>query len=543
MKHRRHVMVGVLATVCALVMSACNTPLGIVGDDGAPVPSRTAPTAFAANRTAPEAAQTPQGRDLALPPSRDQSPVLQQQDDGSAPLGQKVTVPSLPFSFSRDGYTFRDLHGAQVPLITGRVTPKVDTGPHDTHGVRMFVVDGKMYDHPNFQANYGIENLESYDRTHDEFYLNRAKLQAQRLIDRRVESRGAWFYPYPFDFRLHGNVAETVRAPWYSGLSQGKVLSLMSRLAATTHEAKWAEAADRTFNSFLLPPDEQAPWVVSVGSDRLLWFVEYPFGSPDTSDLVFNGHMSAVFGLWDYYRVTKRPQALALYDGGITTINRYRSTLRVPQAQSIYCVTHHATATNGYHKIHIAQLIQLWLMTGRNEFVQLADAMAADNPYPVLDTPRTVDLPAGRHIGYNFDVATGAVLGSKTVTLTEATTATTIRRMRVKGRGVYYRMTKGSVLEGLWVPEKAGLSLMRGPIQILEYHANREGVLPAKRAYVGTKYDVEGEVSGRTKLTPRAATQVSYDAKAWIGGVPSIHVTGGRLSGYWIAAASLQPAS
>lgn len=452
----------------------------------------------------------------------------------SGSVSGSVAWHGLPFRFTREGYGARELSGTQRPFRTGKVTPRVDRGIHDSHGVRMVVIAGRQYDHPNFQANYGLENLESYELTGDRFYLDRALAQARRLRDRRVVSGGAWFHPYDFDFTLHRNSAEKMRGPWYSGLAQGKVLAFFSELARVTGKARWRKAADCTFDSFLQPSDARAPWVTLVDRNRLLWLVEYPYGTPEQADRVFNGHLSAVFGLWDYYQLTRDRRALTMYDGAVTTIHRYRASLRVRGGSSIYCLTHHSVASSGYHRMHSRQLVQLSLMTRRSEFAHLAEAMVGDSPYPILGRPRVVDLAAGRHVGYRYDAATGRVTGTRTVTLKQATTATTVRRMRLRGRGIYYRMGTGSPLVGMWLPEQAGLSMIRGVMSPVDFRTDRRAELVAGRTYTGLKYDGTGNRTATVEVTARTNAAVTYDAAAWIRGVPHLRISSGRLGGYWV---------
>ncbi|MEE3920669.1 hypothetical protein V2I01_27810 [Micromonospora sp. BRA006-A] len=78
---------------------------------------------------------------------------------------------------------------------------------------------GVLYDHPVVQADWGLDNLNAYQVTGDRFFLDRAIAQARRNLDRKVESRGAWWYSYPFDLpRCTGLV---LQAPWYSAMAQG----------------------------------------------------------------------------------------------------------------------------------------------------------------------------------------------------------------------------------------------------------------------------------------------------------------------------------
>ena len=527
--------VAVRAVLCALVgavvVAACSKP-------PAPAPIGAAPT----KRTASPEPSTPPapravGKDLALPPSRDVAAVLRRQSDGSAPLGA-TSASALSFSFARDHFEFRDLTGAAMPYALGRVVDKQDTSAHDDDGVRMQRIGDTLYEHPNFQAGYGIVNLESYRLTGDRFYLERAEAQAQRLVDRRVASRGAWFYPYTFDFRLHGNPDETMRAPWYSGLAQGKALSLFTRMYEVTGEKRWREAADRTFASFVnLPGPLGAPWVSRVDAEGLLWLVEYPLDVPERSDHVFNGHLSAIFGLWDYYRVARTPAALAMYDGAITTMKRYTSVLRVAGKASLYCVPHRTPASNGYHSLHVSQFVHLWLMTGRIEFVHLADALRDDNPGAVLRAAHVVDLASGTHVGYTFDLATGAILTTQRVKVPEST-STTLRRMRITGRGIYYRLASGPLVDH-WIPENAGQAMVRGPVAEVAYKSRRRATFESGRTYVGHTYDEAGNTVGTRRTSSATESVAEFDKTAWVAGARAARMVTGPFAGYWVSTADL----
>lgn len=61
-------------------------------------------------------------------------------------------------------------------------------------------------DHPAAQAQYGLANLASFDLTDGQRILDRAIAQAT-LVDDKVVSRAAWYFPYVFDFALHGPAA------------------------------------------------------------------------------------------------------------------------------------------------------------------------------------------------------------------------------------------------------------------------------------------------------------------------------------------------
>jgi uncharacterized protein YyaL (SSP411 family) len=151
-------------------------------------------------------------------------------------------------------------HSTQyLPYNSNYVRPFNEPVPRDAYGVRMYSIDGKLFDHPVAQASDGLDALNSYRLSEDRRYLDRALADADRLVNRKVVSDGAWYYPYPFDFALHGNLDDMMVAPWFSGMAQGEALSLFVRLHQTTGAAEWRTAADATFASFSTPQSATGP--------------------------------------------------------------------------------------------------------------------------------------------------------------------------------------------------------------------------------------------------------------------------------------------
>lgn len=273
-----------------------------------------------------------------------------------------------------------EIPDAQQPWRT-RLAAKTDDGIHDHNQVRMFRWKGKMYDHPVGQAQYGLSNLASYRRTHERFYLDRAIKQGERLVDRCEPARGAYYYPYPFDFSLDRHTGVEFKAPWYSGMAQGEVLSLFAQLAAmpelsASDRERYRKFADRTFAS-LRQLEMRDPWVVNV-DDGHYWIQEYPAQSDGTSDYTFNGFMFAALGLWDYHLLTRNAEAAQLFDASLTTLDANYAHLRNPDGFSNYCRTHQLPVKPNYHKIHGDLFQQFTYLSGDPRFAAHAAELRKD---------------------------------------------------------------------------------------------------------------------------------------------------------------------
>ncbi|MFG3494101.1 D-glucuronyl C5-epimerase family protein [Streptomyces sp. NPDC047928] len=457
------------------------------------------------------------------------------------PKSVAATMPTtLPFSFKKGGYRFvREVPDDKQPW-RDLLVPRTDTGLHDAEGVRMFkAADGKIYNHPVAQLQYGLSNLNTWRRTNDVFYLDRAKAQAKRLIETRVEARGAWYFPYPFDYSGGSHTSVRYQAPWYSGMAQGEALSFFAQLAlvddpSITEEerAQYRAGADGAFGSMLRGP-EAKPWVVSKDSAGYLWIQEYPGATPETSDFTYNGFLFAMLGLWDYFLLTQNPLAEELFDGSMATIYAYFPPIRNKGWQSFYC-TAHRIPNEKYHNIHVELLRQLQWLSSHPKAAYLSDVLMDDYPTPKLPVAGSVALAAGTHTLYKFS-STGAITSTKKLTLNSASSAPTKTRIRIKGRGVFYLITAGAA-SGWYIQESWPKVFLKGQWITSAYMPLRKATFPAGVSITCYKFGTNGSAAGTRTVKFASASNAPFDVRAVVNGRTMVRISAGSLTGYWVPA-------
>jgi hypothetical protein len=478
---------------------------------------------------------------------------------GGTPDPTETDVPtSLPFEFQRAGYRIApDLPEAMRPWRNRPLTwanANLSSGTYhlDANGVYMYYAkDGKVYDHPVGQIQFGLGCISSYrveqDPTRKAAFLQRAKAQADRLIAKRVETRGAWYFPYPFDFTHaeHGGVA--YKAPWYSGMAQGEAVSLFAQLAGLqdglTEDEKtlYKAAADGAFAS-LLRGDNAAPWVVNKDRAGYLWIQEYPFKTAGTGDYTYNGMIFAMFGLWDYFQLTGNELAAQMYDGACTTMARYFSLLRNPRWYSYYCQTHRIPAPT-YHHHHITLWQQLHWQTNSAVFAHQLDMLIEDVP-PGVKSGSVIAIAAGTHTLYKLDTkADGSwvkakadkILATKKVAFAKATQAPIDVRRRIQGAGVWYRISAGAY-KGYWIGEAYPKVFLRGEYLTVTYRAPRTLTIAANASVEAIKFGTNGAVGTLKTVKYSEARSLQFDRRAMVNGRSMLRITSEELAGYWIPA-------
>lgn len=301
----------------------------------------------------------------------------------------------------------RPLAPGERPYALARRAPYRLRGPVDSEGVPLFAFGGDQTYHPVKIAQQALSDLESYRSGGGAHFLDRARREVNRLVREAVTTRDALYYPYRFDFPLGGDTSDMMVAPWYSAMAQGQVLSALVRLFEATDDERLREPMQLTFESFLRLREEGEPWTVFVDEDGYLWFEEY---AKDPPMRVLNGHIFAMFGLYDYHRLTSHSLAAKLFRGGAATVARYGADFRDPGGISRYCLRVPSIRNEKYHLIHQEQLRLLTAMTDDPSFARLADQLAADH----VVRPPTLALRVRRRIRRELGRAAAAIRGRRT---------------------------------------------------------------------------------------------------------------------------------
>ncbi|MGO1562665.1 MAG: D-glucuronyl C5-epimerase family protein [Actinomycetaceae bacterium] len=287
-----------------------------------------------------------------------------------------------------DGHEFRGGRHELVEIDTlpynSNVVDDIDTATVDDDGMHLYVRHDTRYVHPVGQAQFALSMLSNWQVTGDAHYLEMAEANAEGLLEYASDETGPLWFSYEFDFPLHGDASNTIHGPWWSAMAQGQVLSLMSRLAAATNAPAWHEAAERVFLTFLdvhgadeLPLTE--PWAVFVQEDGWLWLEEY---AGDVAPMrVLNGHIFAMYGLYDYWALTGNEEAAMLFDGAAETVLEFVPDLRNMGEPSWYGMRiqdNPRAQSESYHRIHVHQLEMVGQMTGDERFTELSEQLRSD---------------------------------------------------------------------------------------------------------------------------------------------------------------------
>lgn len=242
------------------------------------------------------------------------------------------------------------------------------TGRYDANGIPMLDYHGQIgvrYN-PIALAQYGLGNYNLFAR--DKSVERQTKfLAASNWLAANLEqnAHGVWVWNHHFDWEYR----DTLKAPWYSGLAQGQGISLLLRAHNATGDATYGDAAQRAFQSLLLPVKDGGVLFVDKQGDS--WIEEYLVDPPTH---ILNGMIWALWGVYDYALARQDPEARNLFQRVTNTLskNLERYDLGFWSLYEQSGTRLKMVASPFYHRLHIVQLRIMHRLTGRDIFLDYA---------------------------------------------------------------------------------------------------------------------------------------------------------------------------
>ena len=256
------------------------------------------------------------------------------------------------------------------PFLSDLTTEKIVT-PYGDHESVILLPEKHVFDengiyktadnHESFYNVCGIAiySLVCYDHL---IRLNETSKEKEFLIqikwlEENVEylepNKALWNYKYPD------------QKQFFSSISQGFIISAFVRAWLLTKESKYKKLAIDTYN-FLITPIEEGGLKANDGT-YVFWLEEY-LEHPK----ILNGHIYALFGIWDLYRITGDKEIKKSFDAGLNDVINNLNDFDLGFF-SKYAASDNNPANNSYHYTHITQLRVLFLISGNKKLKIYAD--------------------------------------------------------------------------------------------------------------------------------------------------------------------------
>ena len=203
------------------------------------------------------------------------------------------------------GAYYQDFHEALQNFETQQF------GDFDSNGLPRCGYDAEAYYHVIYIIQYG---LIQYD-----LFLNTNHIEHEKKFIQCAD----WIFENAKPFHADAvcwpsvkpNKKYNLNEGWISGMYQGQAISLLLRAFERTNHQKYFELSEKAFSFFKYNIQEGGCMTTDVNGD--LWLEEFP---SEKTSYVLNGFIYAMFGVYDFWRVTKSTDAKNLFDACILTL-------------------------------------------------------------------------------------------------------------------------------------------------------------------------------------------------------------------------------
>lgn len=247
---------------------------------------------------------------------------------------KKLTYPYADFS---KGIFRKNIHG------------------FDLDNVFVFTENGVNTYNPTAIAQYALICYEkSINKENTEFYKKQFKIQTDWIFKNAIieKDKAIWYYNYPNQKRF------------FSGISQGFVISVLLRAYQEFNQKKYLELALKSFK-FLNTLVEDGG-VLYIKGSYSNWYEEYL-----DAEKVLNGHIYALFGIYDLYRVTNLEEARVSFQKGINDVKKNFKHYDL-KFFTKYLADTKQPANNSYNYTHYTQFMVLHEITKDDFFLEKA---------------------------------------------------------------------------------------------------------------------------------------------------------------------------
>jgi len=175
------------------------------------------------------------------------------------------------------------------------LTNKLDYDyPLNSYGVPITKMDDDtLIEFPIAIFQYGLANYEKYLETSNIEYFEQAKKCALWGVN-NLDNDGGW--------DTFGYINNHLK---YSSMAQSEGISLLIRINKLVESFEISEAIHRAYNKMITDINELGTMSI-IGKDIV--FYEYMY-----ADLVLNGWIFTIFGIYDYYLYTKNDSVLDFF--------------------------------------------------------------------------------------------------------------------------------------------------------------------------------------------------------------------------------------
>ena len=214
-----------------------------------------------------------------------------------------------------------------------------------------------MFYNPINPAQYGLINFNKYNKERDEENLSITINMYNFLIGKAINKDHALWFAYDVDYPKFN-----LQAPWYAGITQAQVLSLVLRLYHVKASNELEEKLHLIFNSLMIPIERGG--FLSHTPEGYLWIEEYP---SHNKSYVLNGYLFCLIAVYEYSLVfPNKDNTQLIYqltEGLFKSLHHYKRGKYWK-----YSRIHNTLSNIEYQGLHVGLIKHLWKLSNNEAF-------------------------------------------------------------------------------------------------------------------------------------------------------------------------------
>lgn len=238
----------------------------------------------------------------------------------------------------------------------------------ELNGVRA----GKQYN-PTIVSNYALEYYDGLPSSKDDeqSFWNCVKWLEENMSYRNDAALYVFNWQQPW--------YDSVGVPYTSGMSSGLAVNVFSKAYLLSKDEKYLALAKKLVNGFFIPISEGG---FTYMENEGWWFEEFADTAIHTP-FVLDGHIFALTGVHEYWKITKNDSAATVIQKGVTALKNKLPQYDIGNGWAYYD-KYKLPADKHYQRVLTSQMQQLSDITGDAIFASYYNKWKAPLSRPYL---------------------------------------------------------------------------------------------------------------------------------------------------------------
>lgn len=243
--------------------------------------------------------------------------------------------------------------GDTIPVYAREITDSLGV-PFVFYAKQNGIETGLRFN-PTIVANRALEYFDQLNEKQNPGTLRRFRNCIRSLSDSMTRKNGYSFYQFKWQQPFYPNLG----FPFTSGMSSGRSIAAFTKAYQIIHDSIYLLEAKDLLRGFYIPVEDGG---FTYKTDGGWWYEEFAFPNSVTPRIL-DGHIYALMGVHEYWKMTKDDSAKFIFDQGIKALKEHLPFYDAGGGKVYYDAYRHL-ADQHYHELIVGLMKELGDKTG-----------------------------------------------------------------------------------------------------------------------------------------------------------------------------------